>query len=374
MSQYFPKPYEPFGGGINVKVDLSNYATKANLKNATGIDIFKLAAKSDLASLKAEIDKLDIDKLVSVPVDLSKLGDVVTNDIVKKLVYDKLVAKVNSIETSRFVLKAKYDTDKSDLEKKIPDTSGLVKKTFYNAKITEIENKIPSIGDLATNAALTTVENKIPNVSSLIKGTDYHTKSTEIEKKLTDHDHEKYITALEFNNLTARAFTARLAQANFVAKTDFDDKLRSLNQKITSNKTKHLLVENELKKLQTVDSIYFRGKSHFEEDDTQNYLVFQPMYKFFKRVVNSDFILEWKSKELSDESIKYPSTPNSFLNPKLSSYVDKMGEICSESCLKQDKVTYTHGKIADTHIVYEISKNLNKKQLFNTRKFFIWSC
>ena len=202
MSQYFPKPYEPFGGGINVKVDLSNYATKANLKNATGIDIFKLAAKSDLASLKAEIDKLDIDKLVSVPVDLSKLGDVVTNDIVKKLVYDKLVAKVNSIETSRFVLKAKYDTDKSDLEKKIPDTSELVKKTFYNAKITEIENKIPSIGGLATNDALTTVENKIPNISSLIKETDYNTKSTEIGKKLTDHDHEKYITTLKFNNLT----------------------------------------------------------------------------------------------------------------------------------------------------------------------------
>ena len=202
MSQYFPKPYEPFGGGINVKVDLSNYATKANLKNTTEIDIFKLAAKSDLASLKAEVDKLDIDKLVSVPVDLSKLGDVVTNDIVKKLVYDKLVAEVNSIETSRFVLKAKYDTDKSDLEKKIPDTSELVKKTFYNAKITEIENKIPSIGGLATNDALTTVENKIPNISSLIKETDYNTKSTEIGKKLTDHDHEKYITTLKFNNLT----------------------------------------------------------------------------------------------------------------------------------------------------------------------------
>ena len=202
MSQYFPKPYEPFGGGINVKVDLSNYATKANLKNTTEIDIFKLAAKSDLASLKAEVDKLDIDKLVSVPVDLSKLGDVVTNDIVKKLVYDKLVAKVNSIETIRFVLKAKYDTDKSDLEKKIPDTSELVKKTFYNAKITEIENKIPSIGGLATNDALTTVENKIPNISSLIKETDYNTKSTEIGKKLTDHDHEKYITTLKFNNLT----------------------------------------------------------------------------------------------------------------------------------------------------------------------------
>ena len=69
MSQHFPKPYEPFGGNINVKVDLSNYATKTDFKNATGIDTSKLAAKSDLASLKAGIDKLDIDKLVPVPVD-----------------------------------------------------------------------------------------------------------------------------------------------------------------------------------------------------------------------------------------------------------------------------------------------------------------
>ena len=100
-----------------------------------------------MASLKTEVDKLDIDKLVPVPVDLSKLSDVVKNDVVKKDVYDKLVAKVNSIDTSGFVLKTKYDTDKSELENKIPDTSGLVKKTNYNAKITEIEGKIPDISN-----------------------------------------------------------------------------------------------------------------------------------------------------------------------------------------------------------------------------------
>ena len=121
MSQYFPKPYKSFGGNINVKVDLSNYATKTNLKNATGIDTSKLAAKSDLVSLKAEVDKSDIDKLVPVPIDLSKLSNVVKNDVVKKAVYDKLVAKVNNIDTSVFVLKTKYDADKSDLEKKISD-------------------------------------------------------------------------------------------------------------------------------------------------------------------------------------------------------------------------------------------------------------
>ena len=91
--------------------------------------------------------------------------------------YDKLVAKVNSIVTSGFILKSKYDTDKSDLEKKInntdkkiPNTSGLVKKTDYTTKITEIEGKIPSITTgLGTTAALITVENKIPNINNLVK-------------------------------------------------------------------------------------------------------------------------------------------------------------------------------------------------------------
>ena len=99
---------------------------------------------------------------------LSKLSNAVNNEVVKKTVYDKLIAKANNIDTNGFVLKTKYDTDKLDLEKKIsnadkkiPDTSGLVKKTDCNAKTIEIENKVPSISGLAANSALTTVENKI---------------------------------------------------------------------------------------------------------------------------------------------------------------------------------------------------------------------
>ena len=105
MSQQFPKPFRSFGGNINVKVDFSNYATKTDLKNVTHVDTSSFALKTNLANLKTEVDKLDIDKLAPVPADLSKLSDVVKNDVVKKSAYDKLIATVNNIDTSEFVLK-----------------------------------------------------------------------------------------------------------------------------------------------------------------------------------------------------------------------------------------------------------------------------
>ena len=176
MSQYFLKPYEPFDQDINVKLDLSNYATKADIKNISHVDTSSFALKTNLANLKTEVDKLGIDKLVPVPVDLSKLSDVVKNHVVKKDVYDKLITKVNSTDTSGFVLKSNYDTDKSELKSKIPDTSGLVRKTNYDTKIAEIEGKIPDVSNLSTKTALTTVENKVRSVSNLVKKTDYDKK------------------------------------------------------------------------------------------------------------------------------------------------------------------------------------------------------
>ena len=217
-----------------------------------------------------------------VPVDLCKLSDVVKNDDVKKDVYDKLVAKVDNIDTSGLVLKTKHDTNKSELENKIPDTSGLVKKTNYNTKITKMEGKIPDISGLATKTELTILENKIPDVINLVKKADYNTKVKEIENKLNNPDHDKYIDTQEFNKLAADVFNARLTQANLVTKTDFDTKLSSFNRKVTQNKTKHLLVENKLNKLKTFDLSYFIGKSHFEEDGTQNYLVFPQLFRYFK--------------------------------------------------------------------------------------------
>ena len=119
MSQYFPKPYEPFGGDINVKVDLANYATKTDLKNVSHVDVSNFALKSNLSSLKTEVNKLYIGKLVPVPVDLSELSDAVKNDVIRKTEYNKLLTKVDSSDTTNFVKKNKYEKDGSDFEDKI---------------------------------------------------------------------------------------------------------------------------------------------------------------------------------------------------------------------------------------------------------------
>ena len=130
MSQYFPKPFNShFGDSIKVKIDLSNYATKTDIKNISHVDTSSFALKTNLASLKTKFDQLYIGKLVPVPVDLSKLSDVVKN--VEKTVYDKLAAKVNNIDTSAFVLKTKYQTDKTELEKQFPVTDFVKKIKTY---------------------------------------------------------------------------------------------------------------------------------------------------------------------------------------------------------------------------------------------------
>ena len=230
MSQYFPKPYEPFGGDINVKIDLPNYATKTDLKNISHIDVSSYPLKSNLASLKTEVDKLDIDKLTSAPIGLANLSNVVKNDVVEKTEYDKLVNKVNGIDNTNFVSRTRYEKDGSDFEdkidkidKKIPDGSDCVKKTYFNSKITEVEGKIPSTSGLATKSALTAVENKIPDVSGLATASAL----TAVENKIPD-------------------------ATNLVTKTDFDAKLKNIDDRVTKNKSKDLLLDNELKKIKNI--------------------------------------------------------------------------------------------------------------------------
>ena len=234
---------------MKVELDLSNYATKADFKNATAADTSLFAEKVDLANLKSNVDKLDIDKLrnvptnlsnlkskvnkldvdklAPVPVDLSKLSDVVKNDVAKK---------------DRYIYNAKI----KNIEDKIPDTTNLATNITLDSKINEVKKEIPSITNLATTTALNAVENNIPNVCNLVKKTDCNTKISKIENKITnDHDHDKYITTQEFNKSTVENLTTRLKQANlasksdianFVKKTDIYNRIKS----VTSNK-------NELK-------------------------------------------------------------------------------------------------------------------------------
>ena len=297
MSLYFPKPNEPFREDINVKVDLSNYATKNDLKNISHIDVSSYVLKSNLASLKTEADKLDIDKLTSVPIDLAKLSNVVKNDVVNKTEYDKLVNKVSGIDNTNFVSRTKY----------VPNISGLA----TSSALTAVENKIPDISSLATTSALTAVENKIPGITGLVK------------------------------------------------KTDVAAKLKTISDRVTKNKSKHLLVENELKQLEAPDLSYFGGKNYFDSDDG----VFQPAYKYFKTFKNtvpilfspSEFITEWKSKGLNDV-IK---SPDNSLAPALVSTYKGMYPKFKGSCLKQDKIAFNHGKIVNIYIVYDLESNLN---------------
>ena len=181
---YFPEP-KSSGGRVKIELDLSNYATKSDLKNNTGVDASKFAKKVDLANLKSNVNKLDINKLKNVvtnfsnlkskvnkldvhklvpfPVDLSKLSDVVKNDVIEKDVYN---AKIKNIAD------------------KIRDISNVATNTTLNTKINEVKGEIPSITNLATTTALTAVENKTPIVSNLVKKLTITQKLVKLKIKL----------------------------------------------------------------------------------------------------------------------------------------------------------------------------------------------
>ena len=208
MIEFFLEP-KSSEGRVKVELDLSNYATKADLKNARGVDTSRFAKKVDLANLKSNVDKLDVDKLKNVPsglsslkskvdkldigklettpVDLSKLSNVVKNDVVKKDVYNA---------------KIKY------IEDKIPDITNLATNTALNAKINDTKNEARSITNLLTkislNAKINEIKNKIPNITNLASDTAL----TDVENKILDYG--KYIATPEFNNLTAKSFSCKI--------------------------------------------------------------------------------------------------------------------------------------------------------------------
>ena len=340
MSQYFPKPYDPFSGNINVKIGLSSYATKTDIKNISHVHTSSFALKINLANLKSEVDKLDVDKLKPVPTDLSKLSDVVKNGVVKKTDYNKLVTKVDNIDASGLQI--------AEIEDKIPDTSNLATKTA----LATVENKIPDISNHATKTALTTVENKIPDTSNF----PTKTALTTVENKILDTSNlatKTSLTAVE-NKIPD---TSNLATKLTTVKNKIPD-ISSLVKKIDYNME---ITDIKLKtnKLQAYNLSYFRAKQYFDEgSDKQNYLVFLPMRNFFKlnSVVGvTDYVLSWQSKGISNESITPSTISNNIFNPRLRYYGTKVRVQFTKSCLKQSNHIFTHQKVVNIYIVYKLA-------------------
>ena len=258
MSQYFP-PYRSFKSSIKVELDLSNYTAKADLTNITHTDASRFATKVNLASLKAEVDKLDIDKLVPVSNDLAKLSNVVKNDVVKKTEYSKLVTKVNNIDSTDFVKKTKFEKEGSDFEdkiskidKKIPDVRSLDKKTDYSSEITELENKIPNVsGFLLTsvfNSKITEVENIKPDIKNLASKkevTAVENKMPDVSNLVTKSDYAAEITKIKNDYVTNTALDAR--HKDLVQKTTFESKLKKVDDKVCADSSKVLSYEHKLK-------------------------------------------------------------------------------------------------------------------------------
>ena len=205
----------------------------------------------------------------------------------------------------------------------------------------------------------------------VVKKIDYNTKVTEIENKLNNHNHDKYITTSEFNTLTTDAFNSRLPQANLVTKTVFDNTISSFDSKIAENKIKNKSVENELKKLKTIDLSYFIGKRYFEEDGAQNYLVFQPIHRYFK--INGKYISSWKSKGLSNKTITPYATSDNSLTLLIDHYGSKVRVKFNKRCLKQsNKLTYDYGHRVNVYIVYEFGASCSKDNDPTLKKMFVW--
>ena len=205
MSTYY-LPYKSSSQNIKVELDLANYATKDDVKNIAHVDVSSFASMTNLAALKTEADKIDADKLKTVPADLAKLSNVVTNDVVKKIDYNTKVTsienqiagvtknmldnladitKLKAVDTSNFVSKTKFTADTNTLENKIDDAekktdiSGLANKssltaylqtTTFNSKVTEVENKIKANDTLAKSIStrITSIETNLNGFKKVI--------------------------------------------------------------------------------------------------------------------------------------------------------------------------------------------------------------
>ena len=301
MSQYFP-PYNNPSENIKVELDLSNYATKKDINDITHVGVSGFVSNTNLAALKTEVDKIDADKLKTVPVDLAKLSNVVKNEVVKKIDYNTKVANIESqiasvtkntvdnladitklkaVDTNNFVLKTKLASDVTSLEnkidtvdKKIPDISGLATKTSltsylqtatFNSKVTEVENKIKSADIIAKSA---------------------NTKANTIRSDLTSYatktDVATDITAIKNDYVTNASLTSQL---NDLKSQHTIDEVKKVEDKVNENKKEIIFVKG-----------FFSYEYHSN-------LVYDCKLNSFK-IYASSYILDWKPKNIYDPSNK----------------------------------------------------------------------
>ena len=309
MSTYYP-PFKSSSQNIQVELDLANYATKDVVKNITHVDVSSFAIKTNLAALKSEVDKINVDKLKTKPTDLAKLSNLVKNDVVKNTDYNTKVTSIESqiagvtldnvadvtklktVDTSSFVLKTKLASDVTALETKI-DT---------------VEKKIPDVGGLATKTRLTsylqtaTFNSKVTEVENKIKATDIiaksaNTKANTIRNDLTGYA-KKYDVATDITTIKNDCVTnaSLTSQLNDLKIQHIATEVTTIDNKTKKNASNILALENKLQQKQDTINENERGNSFargFFYYMDQSYLVYNCKISSFSFAANR--ISAWKS-------------------------------------------------------------------------------
>ena len=311
---YYP-PYKSSSSNVKVELDLTNYATKTDLKNITHVDVSSFASKTNLAALKTEVDKIDSNKLKTAPTDLAKLTNAIENDVVKKTDYNTKVTsieaqntvdnladitKLKAIDTNNFVTRTKFSADTNALDDKIDgvekktDISGLATKTSlndylksstFNSKVTEVESKIKD-ADIIAKSAVTRANTIRSNLAS------YATKA----------DLATDITALKNDYVTNASLASRL---NDLKSQHIATEVTGIDNKIKKNASDILALENKLKQKEDTINENERGLSFnrgffFYKD--QSYLVYDCKMGSFNFGLTSKDISEWKSTAIYNYS------------------------------------------------------------------------
>ena len=320
---YYP-PYRSSSSNIKVELDLSNYATKDDVKNITHVDVSSYATKTNLAALKTEVDKIHADKLKTAPADLAKLTNAIENDLVKKTDYstkvtsieariagltkntvDNLadITKLKAIDTNSFVTRTNFSADANALddkidgvEKKIPDISGLATKTSlndylqiltFNSKVTEVENKIKD-ADIIAESAVTKANTIKSDLTAYAKKADIATD----------------ITAIKNDYVTNASLSSQL---NDLKSQHIATEVTNIDNKTKKNASDILALENKLKQNKDTINENERGLSFnrgflFYKD--QSYLTYEcKLGSFgFGIAITSGDISEWKSTGINNYS------------------------------------------------------------------------